>query len=127
MSVTTSGVRSLAAGDPDAPSRQHHLSLAGAAAGSVALLATLVARLDADEHWAVDRRVRDAIALHAAPRTRVALRVVGRAGTVSVYAPVAALAAMYVARRRGPRRALPIGGAVIGAAMLGFLLKQLVK
>jgi membrane-associated phospholipid phosphatase len=113
--------------DPDAPSRRHHLALAAAVGGSVALLATFVARLDIDEQWAIDRRVRETLRLRTARRTRLALRVTERAGMVAVYAPAAALAMAYIARRRGPARALPIGGAVAAAAALGFVLKQLVK
>jgi undecaprenyl-diphosphatase len=113
--------------DPDAASRTHTLALAGMAAGSVSLLASFVARLDADEHWPIDHRVREALVVRESPRLRRALHIAGRTGTVGVYAPVAALAMLYVGRRRTMRRAVPIAAAVGGAATLGFLLKQLVR
>jgi membrane-associated phospholipid phosphatase len=112
--------------DPDTPARQHTLRLAATAAGSIALLATLVARLDADEQWAIDARVRGLVQQHHAPRTRATLRVAGRLGTVAVYGPATAIAMGIVASRRGAARAMPIGGAVAGAVAFGFLLKQLV-
>src|SRR3954462_4129181 len=114
-------------GDPDAPSRRHTLSLAAAGGVSVALLGALVARLDVDEQWAIDHRVRELLVKTAAPRLRLALRLTGRTGTAAVYLPAAVLAMAYVASRRNAARALPIGGAVAAAAVLGFLLKQLVR
>jgi membrane-associated phospholipid phosphatase len=113
--------------DLDTPAREHTLRLAATAAGSIALLATLVARLDADEQWAIDARVRNAVRQHRAPRTRATLRVAGRLGTVAVYGPATAIAMGIVAWRRGAHRALPLGGAVAGAVVFGFLLKQLVR
>jgi membrane-associated phospholipid phosphatase len=113
--------------DPHAPSRRHTLLLAAAAAGSVALTALLVANMDADEQWAIDARVRDVLRLRRAPRIRRTVRAVGRAGTMAVYAPLAVLAMAAVAVRRGPRRALPIGAAVGGAALGTFVLKHLVQ
>ena len=113
--------------DPEAPSRQHTLVLATASAAGVALLATLVARLDIDEQWPIDHHIRNAIRTHRAPRIRRALRVVERAGTVAVYAPATVLAMAWLASRRSPRRAIPLGAAVAGGAALGLLLKQLVR
>jgi undecaprenyl-diphosphatase len=113
--------------DPDAPSRQHTLLLAAVAAGSVALLSTLVARLDVDEQWPLDHKVRAALRTRRAPRVRRTLRVAERAGTVGVYGPATILAMVYIARTRGPARALPIGLAVGGGAAIGLLLKHLVR
>jgi hypothetical protein len=113
--------------DPHAASRTHTLALAGLAAGSVSLLAAFVARLDADEHWPIDHRVREALAATKSPRLRRALRIAGHSGTVRVYAPVAAIAMACVGRRHSTRRAIPIAAAVGGAAAMGFLLKQLVR
>jgi membrane-associated phospholipid phosphatase len=119
--------RRLLAADPHAPSRQHTLVLAGAGAASVALLATLVARLDVDEQWAIDHRMRTAFRARRSPRTRRALDAAGRIGTVAVYGPVTVLALASVARERGLRRSMPIAAAVGGAVVLGFALKQLVR
>jgi membrane-associated phospholipid phosphatase len=113
--------------DPHAPSRRHTLTLAGLGAGSVSLLAALIARLDADEHWAIDHAIREAIAGHRAPRLRLTLGMAERAGTVAVYGPVTALAIAHLSRRTSLKRSLPIGVAVAGSAVMGFLLKQLVK
>ena len=114
-------------GDPDAPSRRHHLALAAVAGSGVALLAALVARLGVDEHWPIDHKVRSALSSHGIPRTRKALRVAGLAGSVGVYVP-ATLLAMAVVRRRGDRdRALPLAGSVAGAATAALLLKRIVR
>jgi undecaprenyl-diphosphatase len=115
------------AGDPDAPSRHHRLALAASAGGGVALLAALVARLGVDEHWPIDHRVREALRARKVPRVRTALRAAGSAGTVGVYAPATALAIAVVARRRGARHALPMAGAVVGAAAGSWLLKRVVR
>ena len=113
--------------DPEAPSRHHRLALAASAGGGVALLAALVARLGVDEHWPIDHRVRDALRMRKQPRVRAALRLAGTAGTVGVYAPATALAFALVARRRGARHALPMAGAVVGAAAGSWLLKRVVR
>lgn len=113
--------------DPNAPSRRHKLALAGSAAGGVAMLAALVARLGVDEHWPIDHRVRDALRRQRKPRLRKALRVVGASGTVGVYAPVTALAIALVAHRRGYEHALPLAGASAVAAGGTWVLKRIVR
>ena len=113
--------------DRDAPSRRHKLALAGSAAGGVAMLAALVARLGVDEHWPIDHKVRAAVGRQKRPRLRKALRAVGAAGTVGVYAPATALAMALVARRRGHEHALPLAGAVAAAAGVSWVLKRIVR
>lgn len=114
-------------GDGDAPSRRHRLALAASAGGGVVLLAAMVARLGADEHWPIDHKVREALRLQKKPRLRAALRVAGKAGTVGVYVPATALAVALVARRRGHDHALPMAGAVVAAAAGSWVLKRLVR
>lgn len=112
----------------DAPSRRHHLALAAAAGSGVALVAALVARLDADEHWPLDLRIRAAVATHRAPAFRTSLKAAGLAGSVGLYAPATLIAMWLVAHRRGTAgRAWPIAGSVVGAAAASLVLKQLVK
>jgi undecaprenyl-diphosphatase len=113
--------------DPDAPSRRHRLALAGSAAGGVAMLAALVARLGVDEHWPIDHTVRAAVGRQKRPRLRKALKVIGSAGTVGVYAPATALAMALVAKRRGHEHALPLAGAVAAAAGVSWVLKRIVR
>ena len=114
--------------DPDEPSRRHHLALAAVAGGGVALLGAFVARLGADEHWPLDHRVRAALATHDAPALRAALRVAGLAGSVAVYVPATLLATALIARTTGDlERAMPLVGAVAGAAAASLGLKQIVR
>jgi len=113
--------------DRETPSRRHSLLLTVTAAGGVALLSALVARLDVDEQWPLDHRIRAALSRRRASRTRTVLRMGERAGTAAVYAPATALAMAYVGWRRGAPRAAPIGVAVAGGAALGLALKYLVR
>ena len=114
--------------DREAPSRRHNLALATVAGGGVALLAALVARLGIDEHWAIDHLIRETLSSHDIPKTRLALRVAGTAGTVGVYVPATLLAMVLVARRQGDRdRVLPLAGSIAGAALASLLLKRAVR
>jgi len=114
--------------DADAPSRRHHLALAAVAGGGVALLAAIVARLGADEHWPLDHDIRAALASHGLPRVRATLTAVGSAGTVWVYLPATIAAMVLVARRHGhPRRVIPLAGSTTAAALASLLLKHLVR
>ncbi|MDB4916099.1 MAG: phosphoesterase PA-phosphatase related protein [Gemmatimonadetes bacterium] len=116
------------ASNGDALSRRHHLALAAVAGSGVALLAALVAELDADEHWPMDHRIRAALATHKAPLFRASLKTAGLAGSIGVYAPATLIAMWVVAhRRRTTRHAWPIAGSVVGAAAASLLLKQLVR
>ena len=114
--------------DPRAPSRRHHLALAASAAGGVALLSSMVARLGVDQHWPIDHRVRAKLAAHGTPRLRATLRVVGTSGAVGVYLPATLLAMLLVARRSGQKEhAWPVAGSVAAAAAGCLVLKHLVK
>jgi undecaprenyl-diphosphatase len=61
------------------------------------------------------------------PKTRAALRAVGKAGTIGVYGPAAVITAALVARRRTVAQALPVLGAVAGGAGASWVLKHLVQ
>ena len=114
--------------DPDAPSRRHHLALAAGAGGGVALLAGMVARLGVDEHWPIDHAVRSTLAAHGKPRLRRTLSVVGKAGTVGVYAPASLLAMLLISRQRGTHhRAWPVAASVVAAAAGCLVLKHVVR
>lgn len=108
----------------DEASRRHRLALVGTAGAGVATLGAIVARIGADEHWPIDHAVREQLRAQKRPRARAALRAAGSAGTVGVYAPATLLAMWLVARRSGTHRALPIGGAMLGAAAVSWLLKR---
>jgi undecaprenyl-diphosphatase len=114
-------------GDVDAPSRRHHLALAAAVGGGVALIAALVAELGADEDLAIDHMIRAILECRGHPRTRAALRVVGTVGTAGVYLPAMIAASAVVARRRNHARALPIPAAVLGAVGASLVLKRIVR
>ena len=77
-----------------------------------ALVAALVAGLDADEQWRLDACARELVTKHRAPALRTTLRAVGRTGTVAVYAHVTGMAMAWLGRRHGIRRARPIGATV---------------
>ena len=114
--------------DPDAPSRRHHLALAAAAGGGVALLGAFVARLGADEHWPLDHSLRAALATHRIPGLRPTLHVAGLAGSAVIYVPATLLATALIARKTGDLdRAMPLVGAVAGAAVASLGLKRLVR
>jgi undecaprenyl-diphosphatase len=114
-------------GDADAPSRRHHLALATAIGGGVALIAALVAELGADENLAIDHAIRAILECRGHPRTRAALRVAGTAGTAAIYLPAMLAASAAVAHRKGPVRAAPIPAAVLSAAGASWLLKRIVR
>jgi undecaprenyl-diphosphatase len=114
-------------GDADAPSRRHHLALATAIGGGVALIAALVAELGADEDLAVDHAIRAILECRGHPRTRAMLRVAGTAGTAGVYLPAMFAASAVVARRGDRSRALPIPAAVLGAVGASWVLKRIVR
>jgi undecaprenyl-diphosphatase len=81
-----------------------------------------------DEHWAIDHLIRKTLSSHDIPKTRLALRIAGTAGTVGVYVPATALAIALVARRQGDRdRALPLAGTIAAAALASLLLKRAVR
>ena len=113
--------------DPQAPSRRHRLALGAAAGTGVALLSALVARLGADEHWPIDRRVRAVLQTHGIRRTRAALEIVAKAGTAPAYLPAAALAAALVTRRRDMAHAAPIIMSVAAAVGASWVLKRIVR
>ena len=122
-------VRALSArhtGGGDA-SRRHRLALAAAITGTLSISAALIAALGADEHWALDDRVRGWLQSRRSPRARALLRGAGSAGSVVVYGPATTLAATLVARRRGTRQAMPIVVAVAGAAAMSHLVKRAVR
>lgn len=124
----TPRLQSRFAPDRDAPSRRHHLALAAVAGGGVALLAAIVARLGADEHWPLDHDIRTTLASHGLPRVRATLKVVGSAGTVWVYLPATIAVMVLIARRHGhPRRVIPLAGSTTIAALASLLLKHLVR
>jgi undecaprenyl-diphosphatase len=114
-------------GDVDPPSRRHHLALATAIAGGVALIAALVAELGADEDLAIDQMIRAILECRGHPRTRAALRIAGTVGTAGVYLPAMLAASAVVARRRDGAHAAPIPAAVLGAAGASWVLKRLVR
>jgi membrane-associated phospholipid phosphatase len=114
--------------DREAPSRRHNLALAVVAGGGVSLLAALVAGLGIDEHWAIDHVIRETLSSHDIPKTRLALRVAGTAGTVGVYVPATALAIALAARTQGDRgRLFPLAGSIAAAAVASLLLKHMVR
>jgi membrane-associated phospholipid phosphatase len=114
--------------DQNAPSRRHHLALATLAGGGVSILAALIARLGIDEHWPIDHVIRATLSSHDVPKTRAALRVAGRAGTVGIYVPVTLGAMALLAWRRADReRSLPLAGSIAGAALASLLLKRIVR
>jgi undecaprenyl-diphosphatase len=113
--------------DIEAPSRRHHLALATAIGGGIALIAALMAELGADEDLAIDHVIRDLLECRGHPRTRATLRVVGTAGTAGVYLPAMLVASAVVARRRDRARAAPIPAAVLGAVGASWLLKRMVR
>ncbi|MEO7456488.1 MAG: phosphatase PAP2 family protein [Gemmatimonadaceae bacterium] len=108
-------------------SRRHHLALATAIGASAATIGAILTRLDADEHWAIDHIVRDVLRLRQMPRTRATLRILGLAGTVGVYVPVAGAATWLVTRRSGAERAAPVLASVAAAAAASWLLKRAVR
>jgi undecaprenyl-diphosphatase len=114
-------------GDADAPSRRHHLALASAIGGGVALIAAIVAEVGADENLAIDHAIRAILECKGHPRTRAVLRVAGTAGTAGVYLPATLIASAVVARRRDHTRAVAIPAAVLGAVGASWLLKRIVR
>lgn len=111
----------------DDATRRHRLGLAAAAGGGAVLVGALVAHVGGDDAWPLDRRVRGWLANGQHPVLHAALRAVGTAGTIAVYAPATALAAGAVARRRGRMQAAPLVAAVAGATLAHVAIKHAVQ
>ena len=108
-------------------SLRHELTLAVGAGLGVAVAGAIVARLGADEHWPIDHEIRRLLSARGHRRTRAALRVAGTAGTIGVYGPATLLAALLVARKRSPARALPMAASVAASAIVASAVKHIVK
>ncbi|MDB4907603.1 MAG: phosphoesterase PA-phosphatase related protein [Gemmatimonadetes bacterium] len=111
---------------PRAPRIDRRHALAGAAASGVAALVLLTTHAD-DEPGTLDLRVQRWMRDRHHVGTRRALTLASVAGTAPVYVGATVLAVARLATRRGPRRAVPVALAPLGAVLAHTVIKHLVS